>query len=77
MGIFKEQKQLEHLITMAGLHIRPVEKMGAASLLRIMQKDKKVRRGKLRFVLPTRIGRVEVFDDVPEKIIKKTLKEYE
>lgn len=35
------------------------------ALLAAMARDKKVEHGKLRFVLPTRIGHVELVDDVP------------
>lgn len=35
-------------------------------LLAIMRRDKKNHGGKLRFVLPTRLGEVKLFDDVPD-----------
>jgi len=34
------------------------------TLLDVMKRDKKVKAGKIRFILPTRIGQVEMFDDV-------------
>ena len=38
-------------------------------LLRHMRHDKKVADGNLRFVLPTRLGHVELVGDVPEDLV--------
>jgi 3-dehydroquinate synthase len=35
--------------------------------------DKKVRAGKLRFILPTRLGDAQIFNDIPEAAVKKAL----
>ena len=43
------------------------------SLLAAMQHDKKVEHGKLRFVLPTRIGHVELVDDVSLDLVRAAL----
>lgn len=37
--------------------------------LRVMQKDKKVEHGKLRFILPTQIGHVELVGDVDQDLV--------
>jgi 3-dehydroquinate synthetase len=34
----------------------------------LLQRDKKTRAGKIHFVLPREIGKVEVVNDVPERI---------
>jgi 3-dehydroquinate synthase len=39
------------------------------SIVRRLQSDKKTRNGKVHFILPTEIGKVEVVDDVPEKVV--------
>jgi 3-dehydroquinate synthase len=39
------------------------------SIARRLQSDKKTRNGKVHFVLPTEIGKVEVVNDVPEKVV--------
>ena len=39
------------------------------ALLRVMLRDKKAAGGKVRFVLPTRMGRCEVVGDVPEQAV--------
>jgi 3-dehydroquinate synthase len=42
-------------------------------LIRAMQKDKKTEHGQLRFVLPSRLGHVELVSDVPEKLVRAAL----
>ncbi len=42
-------------------------------LLATMRRDKKAVAGKLRFVLPTRLGEVALFDDVPEQDVRWVL----
>jgi 3-dehydroquinate synthase len=44
------------------------------ALLTAMSHDKKVEHGKLRFVLPTRIGHVELVGDVAEQDVRAALK---
>ncbi len=43
------------------------------SLLTAMQRDKKVRAGHMRWVLPTRVGHAEVYDDIPSTIVHDVL----
>lgn len=43
------------------------------ALLAAMQHDKKVEHGKLRFVLPTKIGHVELVDDVSMDLVRAAL----
>jgi len=42
-------------------------------VLSLMKKDKKTQNGKIRFVLPTKIGEVKIFDDITEKEIIESL----
>ncbi|MCK7482563.1 MAG: hypothetical protein M0C28_39700 [Candidatus Moduliflexus flocculans] len=44
-----------------------------AALLNAMSLDKKVQQGKIRFILPTDAGKVEIFDSVDENIILNAL----
>ena len=65
MGLWSPQDQARQraLITAAGLPLQmPV--LAGAAVLDCLQGDKKVRSGKVRFVLPTAIGTVEIRDDV-------------
>src|SRR4029077_11763769 len=39
------------------------------SIVRRLQADKKTRNGRVHFVLPTEIGKVEIVDDVPEEVV--------
>jgi shikimate kinase/3-dehydroquinate synthase len=43
------------------------------SVLEKMQRDKKVRAGRTRWVLPTRIGHAEVYDDIPLALIQEAV----
>jgi len=47
--------------------------VGAVRLLQLMRADKKSRGGRLRFVLPTRVGDAKTFDDVPESSVLRVL----
>ena len=42
-------------------------------LIELMYRDKKVERGKLRFVLPTRMGHVELVPDVKNEDVLASL----
>ena len=42
-------------------------------LLAVMRRDKKAVGGRLRFILPTRLGEVKLFDDVPEPLVRDVL----
>jgi 3-dehydroquinate synthase len=44
-------------------------------LIETMRSDKKALGGKLRFILPTRLGEVALFDDVPEADVRAVLSE--
>jgi len=59
-------ERVERLLDRLGLPIRLDRPILATALLERMKRDKKVRDGKIRFVLPEGIGRVDVTDDVSE-----------
>ena len=44
-------------------------------VLERMRLDKKAVAGKMRFILPTRLGEVKLFDDVPEPLVRAVLGE--
>jgi len=44
-------------------------------ILRLLTRDKKTRNGVVHFVLPTTIGKVEIVNDVPEKVIVESVNE--
>lgn len=47
--------------------------LATADILACMQRDKKTVSGKLRFILPTRLGHVQEVKDVPEAAVRKVL----
>ncbi|HQY88806.1 MAG TPA: 3-dehydroquinate synthase [Tepidisphaeraceae bacterium] len=60
------------LIKSAGLPVGGV-KIDAKAALDVMRGDKKVQKGKLRFVLPDRIGHVVIRDDINEPDVKHVI----
>ncbi|KPJ64445.1 hypothetical protein AMJ44_12825 [candidate division WOR-1 bacterium DG_54_3] len=52
-----------------------IERLPSQKILEALAIDKKVRAGKVQFVLPERIGKVVVKDNVPLKIVRQILKE--
>lgn len=57
-----------------GLPVTPLPDWPADALVDVMRRDKKAQAGRLRFVLPTRLGHVELFDDVPESLVREVLR---
>src|SRR5262249_58594680 len=53
-----------------GAPLPPLPPVRAGKLLRVLRADKKSRGGHLRFLLPRRIGRAEVADNVPEPLVR-------
>jgi 3-dehydroquinate synthase len=45
------------------------------ALLATMRSDKKALAGKVRFILPRRLGEVALFDDIPEAVVREVLEE--
>jgi len=70
----EEDNRQRTLIAAAGLPLNwpPLE---PEAVLACLQGDKKVRQGKVRFVLPTAIGRVEIRDDIEPGLIRQVLAE--
>ena len=62
----------QSLLTACQLPVTAVA-LDPAALLQAMQHDKKVEHGKLRFVLPTTLGHVELVDDVPAELVQAAL----
>jgi 3-dehydroquinate synthase len=53
----------------------PELEVRAPRILRRLQSDKKTRNGKVHFVLPTEIGKVEIVNDVPGEVVLSAVKE--
>ncbi|MFL5339260.1 MAG: 3-dehydroquinate synthase [Gemmataceae bacterium] len=65
------QRQV-HLLTRFGLPVAP-KAWPADQLLAVMRRDKKAQSGKLRFILPRRLGEAAAFDDVAESDVVAVL----
>ena len=68
----KFTRRLHNLLSALGLPLE-VPDVDHKTLLDVMQRDKKVQHGKLRFVLPTRIGHVELVSDVDSEKVQAAL----
>jgi 3-dehydroquinate synthase len=65
--------RLEKLLLLSGLPTRIPPGVHAPEVLEAMASDKKAVGGSLRFVLPNRIGSVEVRGDVPTDLVLEVL----
>ena len=70
-GLLTNENALRQRALLLALHL-PVRCPGidAASLLEKMQRDKKVRAGQMRWILPTQIGQADIYDDIPLSLIQ-------
>jgi 3-dehydroquinate synthase len=64
----------ERLLQRFGLPTAP-KRWQADALLDVMRRDKKSLAGRLRFILPRRLGEVALFDDLPEAEVRRVLEE--
>ena len=65
--------RIESLINAFDLPLLAPESMGFNEFIRHMKRDKKNLAGKLRFIIPTRIGESEIRDDITEEQLKKII----
>ncbi len=63
------------LLEQLGLPVRLPSDLDHRRLLELMYHDKKAQAGRLRFVLPSRLGHVELVDNVPESEVLQALRE--
>lgn len=75
LGIFAQRSQIkiEDILVKAGLPVQLKEKFPFQYFIDVIKRDKKVRNGKLRFVLPTEIGKVIVHKGVPPRKLVKII----
>jgi 3-dehydroquinate synthase len=62
-----------NLLQSLGLPTAPLPGWPIDELIAVMRRDKKAAAGKLRFVLPTRVGEVRLVDDAPENQVREVL----
>ena len=61
------------LLDAFALPTRPKAEWPIDAQIAVMRRDKKASAGQLRFILPTRLGEVRLFDDVPESLVREVL----
>ncbi|PKG40726.1 3-dehydroquinate synthase [Psychromonas sp. Urea-02u-13] len=66
-------EQIMQLIEQFDLPLTAPEKMSYAHFAQHMQLDKKVLNGQLRLILPTGIGRSEIYSDVSEAVLRSVI----
>ncbi|XTZ20961.1 MAG: 3-dehydroquinate synthase [cyanobacterium endosymbiont of Rhopalodia fuxianensis] len=69
----KEAKRQDNLIAKVGLSTAFPKMLKIDEVINVLQADKKVRASKVRFILPTEIGKVIISDSVSSQIIKDCL----
>ena len=75
-GLFTEQELARQNGLLGKLGVRDgIEGFEPEDILEKMKLDKKVREGKVRFVLPERIGRVGIREDVTEEEVRRGIGE--
>jgi 3-dehydroquinate synthase len=76
-SLHKFDKETVQRVQGAVLELGPLPKVTArkADIIRLLRSDKKTSRGVVHFVLPTEIGKVEIVNDVPEKLIGEAVGE--
>lgn len=63
------------LLSAFSLPHHPKPEWSNDEMIGVMRRDKKAAGGKLRFILPTRIGEVRLIDDIPETMVRAVLEE--
>ena len=76
LGLMSEEGLVQRqarLLSALGLPLQVDPAWSSDALLQAMRTDKKNRAGRLRFVLPTRLGEVRLVDQVPESDVRAVL----
>ena len=61
------------LLTHFGLPTVPLTSWPTDQLIDVMRRDKKAVAGRMRFILPSRIGEVQLIDDIAESLVRDVL----
>ena len=77
MGLWSEEEYLLQLDLIKKLNLRyaiPAD-IKVADIMQVMTHDKKAEAGKIKFVLPTQIGKSGLYANIDEQIVKKALED--
>ena len=66
-------KRQRELLAAFSLPTSPKREWPIDEQIAVMRRDKKASAGQLRFILPTRLGEVRLFDDIPEAQVREIL----
>ncbi|MDJ0659839.1 MAG: 3-dehydroquinate synthase [Crocosphaera sp.] len=77
LGMWEEEmtQRQENLIRQAGLPVSIDSTLNSQKIVESLHLDKKVKAGKVRFILPSNIGQVEISENIPPQVITTVLKE--
>ncbi|MDJ0601551.1 MAG: 3-dehydroquinate synthase [Crocosphaera sp.] len=77
LGMWTEEMttRQDNLIQKASLPLTINDTLNPQDILEILQLDKKVKAGKVRFILPTDIGQVKITENIPPQVIITVLEE--
>ena len=75
MGIFQEKdaERIKNLVELYKLPSTMPDNINISDINNAMEVDKKVKAGKIRFILPESIGKVRIEEDIDREIIKEIL----
>ncbi len=75
MKIFRkdEATRLRELVELYNLPSRIPDDLNVSEMMNAMEVDKKIKAGKLRFILPESIGKVRIEEDVDRELIREAL----
>lgn len=71
----KELDRIKKVIAAAGLPTR-IPKLSVTEMVKAMQHDKKVAQGKIKFILPKKIGEVIITDNVSPSLVEEALRDW-
>ena len=76
LGIWREDLRIrqEQLLKKISLPTKIPNSLRVDNILENLKLDKKIKSGKIRFILPQKIGKVKVYNDIPSKVIVNILK---
>ena len=61
------------LLEAFALPLAPKSHWPTDDMIAVMKRDKKAAAGRMRFILPRKLGEVALFDDVPENLVREVL----
>ncbi|MEM8637523.1 MAG: 3-dehydroquinate synthase [Cyanobacteria bacterium P01_G01_bin.54] len=75
LGLWSTQdaQRQDNLIAKTGLPTQIPDQLPAAQIIETLQTDKKVKAGKVRFILPTQLGEVTITDQVPTETLMQVI----